>query len=827
MIVVLGIFLMQWWAMKNQPPRPAQPEGRQEAVLDDKLVKPAASDTSDDPETVLAATEAEPAYVTLGSMDPESPYRMLVHLTNQGAALVRAELNTNAYRDVQDPTGYIGQIVVDVEAADAHGEGVPVQVLGPGTPAYRSGLAVGDIVTLVSRTVKATGAHETVKVEKFDDLRNFLRKTRPGESIDLTARRGDEDVAMTIALGHHPMNVIRPEAVPENYDQYREMGGLHGVVFQGDENRPRSDQLSFLTTLQKVDQAELDLPASLGANITKAKGLFQRDKTLDIELKDVELRREPWELVSQAEDEAVFRRVVPAWKLEMTKTYRLAKIEVPESGKSTPGSGYHLTLQVEVRNLDTKEHTVAYQLDGPTGLPLEGGWYARKTGPGWGLYGIRDLVVRFSGNKPATFSNEAICGGKVRHPWSESHIDYIGIDSLYFQCSLRSNHKEGDPAWMTRSMPIRVGRRNADWRILTDISYRLQSKPVVLQPGDGDDSRISHEYTVFLGPKDTRVLDEYELGQTISYGWFWFVAKPLLYILHGFHGLGLNYAMAIILLTICVRLLMFPISLKQAAGAAKMAVIQPKLQELAEKYGEDLQARSAAQRQLFKEHDYNPMAGCLPLLIQLPIFIGLYKALSIDAGLFGSPLISPAIRWCTDLSAPDMIFDWSGFWTWVGWPGFNMGQGALALGPYFNLLPMLTIALFLIQQKVMMPPPTDDQSRMQRNIMQYMMIFMGFLFFKVPSGLCVYFIVSTLWGLAERRFIPKPAEKKAAEQTYDVTPTGSSDKNAAEDRTKKRKRTRDQEAPKEEGFFARIMREAAEQNKFEKKDKPNKKKKKK
>ncbi len=106
-----------------------------------------------------------------------------------------------------------------------------------------------------------------------------------------------------------------------------------------------------------------------------------------------------------------------------------------------------------------------------------------------------------------------------------------------------------------------------------------------------------------------------------------------------------------------------------------MAIIQPKLKEIAEKYADDMQKRSAAQRALFKEHNYNPMSGCLPLFIQLPIFIGLYKALSIDAGLYGSPLLSSSIRWCTDLSAPDMLFDWSSFWASIGWPGFNAGQG--------------------------------------------------------------------------------------------------------------------------------------------------------
>jgi YidC/Oxa1 family membrane protein insertase len=308
---------------------------------------------------------------------------------------------------------------------------------------------------------------------------------------------------------------------------------------------------------------------------------------------------------------------------------------------------------------------------------------------------------------------------------------------------------------------------------------------------------------------------------------------PLLWILHSFHSLGLSYALAIVLLTVCVRLLMFPISRKQALGALKMQAIQPELKELAEKYKDDLQARSKAQSEVFKKHNYHPASGCLPLFIQLPIFIGLYKALQIDAGLYGTPLISPSF-WCHDLSAPDMLVDWSGMWAAMGWTSFNTGQGMLALGPYFNLLPLLTIVLFLIQQAVMMPPPTDEQSRMQRTMMQYMMIFMGFMFFKIPSGLCLYFIVSTVWGLAERRFIPKAklaeTQPKAADSTYDIMPEKSR-KDSKEERRDRRKRGTQGEAPKNEGFFARIIREAknvadkaSEQRKLEsvKKDKRKK-----
>jgi YidC/Oxa1 family membrane protein insertase len=150
------------------------------------------------------------------------------------------------------------------------------------------------------------------------------------------------------------------------------------------------------------------------------------------------------------------------------------------------------------------------------------------------------------------------------------------------------------------------------------------------------------------------------------------------------------------------------------------------------------------------------------LFIQMPIFLGLYRALQVDVELRDAPLISHAIRWCSNLAAPDMLFDWSKFMpntvnNGVGFPNFPLIGSALGLGPYLNLIPIITIILYLIQQKVMMPPALDEQAQAQQKMMKYMMIFFGLMFYKIAAGLCIYFIASTLWGLAEKRFLPKAA----------------------------------------------------------------------
>ena len=97
-----------------------------------------------------------------------------------------------------------------------------------------------------------------------------------------------------------------------------------------------------------------------------------------------------------------------------------------------------------------------------------------------------------------------------------------------------------------------------------------------------------------------------------------------------------------------------------------------------------------------------------------------------------------------------MLFVWPKMLSWSIFTELGM------LGPYFNILPMFTVALFLVQQKLFTPPPTDDQSRMQLTMMKYMTVFIGVMFFKVAAGLCLYFIASSLWGIAERKLLPKP-----------------------------------------------------------------------
>jgi len=684
-------------------------------------------------------TDHPATYVTLGSLDSRSPYRMLVTVSSRGAAVTRVELNNPNYRDVQDRTGWMGQIVAEL-TSDMPENGCPVQVVGIGTPAEKAGLEPGDLIT----------KFDDSKIGSFDDLREQLLQTRPRRNHKLTVQRGDKELVLDITLGQAPLAVIRPEISLHTYDDYTFMPGLHGYY------PSVSSPLSFLVTLNQIDSTKLAWPNHVLQRPASSGETTLYDPTVDRELKEVRLRSDHWELVSATQEEVVYRRFVPRGNLEFKKTYTLKPLS--EDEKKTGKSGFGLLLRVEVKNLDSKEHTVSYQLDGPNGLPMEGAWYAsgRKTGPGWGGYGIRDLVVRFNGQISDVKANTGRNGigmdkGPTPEQWQKTPLDYLGVDTQYFQCTVIPQKANPTDVLHSFIVPMRVGDFEKKWPITTNISFRMVSEPRKLEANQS----IEHTYQIFAGPKRPDVLENYGLRDTLYYGWFaWFV-KPMLWLLHSFHAFTLNYALAIIMLTAAVRLCLYSFSRKQVLNTMKMQALKPEIDAINEKYKDNVEARMKATQALYKKHKFNPAAGCLPLFIQLPILIALYRSLSVDVELYGAPLLTEGIRWCSDLAAPDRLLDWSEFWNWLGLPAFNTGYGMFYLGPYFNILPIITVILFLVQQEIMMPPPTTDQEKSMRTTMKFMMIFMAFMFYKVPSGLCIYFIVSTLWGFGEKRFMPK------------------------------------------------------------------------
>ncbi len=659
------------------------------------------------PPPVAKAPAAPLQWGTLGSADSRDPYQMLVTWTSRGAAVVRVELNSDRYLDLEDRHGYLGEVVLE---GALPGTGAKVQVVGRGTPAAKAGLRQGDLITSVGKT----------RVTGMASLKSALSTTEPGQKVTLSVQRGGKPLALSVALVRKPLAVIHPE-------QYEPPEG--------------TDPLSFLFTLHQVDQEKLADPEKPNETFD-ANGKKPRPADLDTELKGLNLRGDTWVVAKSTETEVVFRRKLDGLGLEVQKTYRLAK----KGRGGHEGAGYHLTLGVEIRNTGKTVRQVAYQLDGPNGLPDEGYWYASKVSPNWGGAGIRDVVVWLDG-KLGLYSASNIGAGTWGTVLKDSLISYMGVDAQYFSVVMIPQRKDPTDLWISEAWPIRMGPVDKLWEKRTNSSFRLVSTLHDLKPAEG----LSQDYEVFAGPKQPALLDQYGLKDLVYYGWFFFVAEPMTWILHFFYAVVRNYGLAIIMLTVIVRLCMFPLSRKQTLNAQKMQELQPEIKRIQETYKNNMEGRTKAQQELFRKHNYNPLGGCLLVFFQLPIFLGLYRSLMVDVELRQAPLISESVRWCSNLAAPDMLFNWSSFM-----PDLLASDHGY-LGPYFNLLPLITIGLFIWQQKKLMPPAVDEQAAMQQKMMMFMTVFMGVLFYKVASGLCLYFIASSLWSIAERKFLPKTA----------------------------------------------------------------------
>lgn len=231
--------------------------------------------------------------------------------------------------------------------------------------------------------------------------------------------------------------------------------------------------------------------------------------------------------------------------------------------------------------------------------------------------------------------------------------------------------------------------------------------------------------TLYAGPK---VQDEMAgvatgLEKTVDYGIFWPISKPMFLILEALHKILGNWGWAIVGLTLIVKIALFWLSNKSYVSMAKMRAIAPKLEALKEKHGDDRMAMSQAMMQLYRDERVNPMAGCLPILLQMPIFLGLYWCLVESVELRHAPWI----LWIKDLSAMD---------------------------PWF-ILPIIMMATMYVQQ-LLNPQPTDP---MQAKMMKIMPLIFGVFMLFFPAGLVLYWTVNNLFSMAHQQFVNKRVEK--------------------------------------------------------------------
>jgi YidC/Oxa1 family membrane protein insertase len=501
-----------------------------------------------------------------------------------------------------------------------------------------------------------------------------------------------------------------------------------------------------------------------------AKAAVEAEDTLDSEL---------WEVVRDQDGKGKVVRTVsridPVTKAEINgqsvvfRTKARSGVVVTKTYRLFPNTdGFEVELKFESPDA---ERSVVYNLLSPHGIPIEGLWYTST---------FRDVIFMcLGGTEPKTYPAYDVASGK-NNPIDNTALPlrFVGVENQYFADLIEPvpPPTSQEDRWDSRATAIAFAtRRKGDDQALqhADVGVRITSKPITVSPN----KPVVHRYRVYTGPKTAKALPS---GAEIvaSYRKPWsipgasyiarIVITPILgftyqvteRVAHLFGGTKGNYGIAIILLTMLVRGLMFPLGRKQALSAQKMQSLQPQIKELQEKYKDDKERLTKEQFALWKKHGVNPVSGCLPALIQLPIFVGLWQALNTSF-----PLRHASFLWIRDLSAPDMLFHLP----------FELAlpNNWINLGSWFNALPFVVVGLMLIQTKLFAPPPTTPDAEMQQKTMKFMMIFMGFMFYKVPSGLGIYFITSSLWAIGERLLLPKVTHAKASEPAGGVDSEGS------------------------------------------------------
>ena len=338
---------------------------------------------------------------------------------------------------------------------------------------------------------------------------------------------------------------------------------------------------------------------------------------------------------------------------------------------------------------------------------------------------------------PHSYDELAELGGES----PEGAPDWLGFTDQYWLSALvpgdgKGNVKVDDAGF--RSLGNKLFR--------TDLVYGATTVPA--------GGSLAQETRLYAGAKDSQILDRYEeggitnFGLAISWGWFAIVEKPILWLLRTLNGVVGNFGLAIILLTVIIRGLMFPIAQKGFASMAAMKAVQPKMKEIQERFKDDKQRQQQEIMKLYKDEKVNPLSGCLPMLIQIPVFFALYKVLVLAIEMRHEPFF----LWIRDLSAPDPAHILNLF----GLLPFAIPEASfLAIGPLAVLLGITMWLTFKLN-----PAAMDPVQQQMFAIMPWIMMFVMAPF---AAGLLLYWVTSNILTVAQQSYLySKHPQLKAA-----------------------------------------------------------------
>jgi YidC/Oxa1 family membrane protein insertase len=299
-------------------------------------------------------------------------------------------------------------------------------------------------------------------------------------------------------------------------------------------------------------------------------------------------------------------------------------------------------------------------------------------------------------------------------------IKWLAIQDRYFMSSLIPGNVE--------KVSLKLKVKPTD---VVEAQYVQAEK--IMRPG----TEHHFEFKLFFGPKSMRILNSvgHDLNRALDFGWWTFLSKPCLWLMNAIHDYIPNYGVAIILLTLLIKIVLWPLGAKSYKSMSEMKKIQPLMKEIREKYKDDKKRMNTEVMALYKTYKINPLGGCLPMVVQIPVFFALYRMLYQAIELRHAPFF----LWINDLSAPDRLFSF-GFKVPFMEPPYGIPVLTLVMG-----------ATMILQQK--MSPPMGDPT--QAKMMMLMPVVFTVIFINFSSGLVLYWLVNNVLSIAQQYYIQK------------------------------------------------------------------------
>ncbi|MEZ4388978.1 MAG: membrane protein insertase YidC [Candidatus Krumholzibacteriia bacterium] len=316
-------------------------------------------------------------------------------------------------------------------------------------------------------------------------------------------------------------------------------------------------------------------------------------------------------------------------------------------------------------------------------------------------------------------------------------VSFAGVENKYF---------------IVAGLPGQAGQLPDGTVILSgDQPRNLQtwSMELPLTTGNaGSGAFAASRIALYLGPQESDLLKAYGVGldKTMELGWALFrpLTEATLWIMYQLRRFIPNWGLIIILFSVLTKLAFYPLTKSSTESMKRMQQLQPKIKELQEKYKDNQEKQSKAMMELYSKEKVNPMAGCLPLLLQMPVFVALYQALAHTIALRNTPFVG----WIKDLSQPDALF--------------TMPFSLPFLGPDFNLLPLLMTGTMVVQQRLTPTATTGGQMAMMNTMMPIVFLF---FFYQMPSGLVLYWLVNNVMTIVQTWRIHRSATSDGGQQT--------------------------------------------------------------